>query len=157
MTQKFTNIDCFVPLTNNDSAGRQEQITVGNTTPPTQVTKSTLDIYTKLIEKQLDEALTKNFDSVKLLLSDGYTSKEDNGLFDKLLKDVSSVLDVENGYFSQKSSSLESQINSMNDRIERANTKITNYEARITKQFNSMDSTISALNSQLSSFMSYFG
>ena len=47
LTQKFTNIDCFVPLTNNDSAGRQEQITVGNTTPPTQVTKSTLDIYTK--------------------------------------------------------------------------------------------------------------
>ena len=124
---------------------------IGISASSADTTKLTID------EKQLDEALTKNFDSVKLLLSDGYTSKEDNGLFDKLLKDVSSVLDVENGYFSQKSSSLESQINSMNDRIERANTKITNYEARITKQFNSMDSTISALNSQLSSFMSYFG
>ena len=124
---------------------------IGISASSADTTKLTID------EKKLDEALTKNFDSVKLLLSDGYTSKEDNGLFDKLLKDVSSVLDVENGYFSQKSSSLESQINSMNDRIERANTKIANYEARITKQFNAMDSTISALNSQLSSFMSYFG
>ena len=124
---------------------------IGISASSSDTTKLTID------EKKLDEALTKNFDSVKLLLSDGYTSKVDNGLFDKLLADVSAVLDVENGYFSQKSTSIESQITSMNSRIERANTKIANYEARITKQFNAMDATISALSTQLSSFQSYFG
>ena len=124
---------------------------IGISTSSADTTKLTID------EKKLDEALTKNFDSVKLLLSDGYTSKTDNGLFDKLLADVTSVLDIQNGYFSQKSSSIDSQINSVNDRIERANTKISNYEARITKQFNNMDSTISSLSAQLSSFQSYFG
>ena len=108
-------------------------------------------------EKKLDEALSQNFDSVKLLLSDGYTNKTDNGLFDKLLADINSVLDVESGYFSQKSTSLQSQITTVNDRIERANTTLANYEARITKQFNAMDSTISALSAQLSAFQSYLG
>ncbi len=108
-------------------------------------------------EKKLDEALSQNFDSVKLLLSDGYTSKTDNGLFDKLLADINSVLDVESGYFSQKSTSLQSQITTVNDRIERANTTLANYEARITKQFNAMDSTISSLSAQLSAFQSYLG
>ena len=124
---------------------------IGISASSADTTKLTID------EKKLDEALTKNFDSVKLLLSDGYTSKTDNGLFDKLLADVSSVLDIENGYFSQKTTSIDSQIKSMNDRIERANTKIANYEARITKQFNAMDSTISALSAQLTTFQSYFG
>ena len=106
--------------------------------------------------KKLDEALSKNFDSVKYLLSDGYVDKTDNGLFDELLKDVTSVLDTEKGYFSTKSSGLDSQITSLNKRIESANTRITKYETRITKQFNAMDSTISKLSSQLSSFQSYF-
>ncbi len=106
---------------------------------------------------KLDEALSKNFDSVKNLLSDGYTSQDDNGLFDRLLTTVNNVLDVENGYFTNKASSLDVQISSMNSRIERANSRLSSYEARITKQFNRMDSMIASLNSQLSTFQSYLG
>ena len=124
---------------------------IGISASSSDTTKLSID------EKKLDEALSQNFDSVKLLLSDGYTSKTDNGLFDKLLADINSVLDVESGYFSQKSTSLQSQITTVNDRIERANTTLANYEARITKQFNAMDSTISALSAQLSAFQSYLG
>ena len=124
---------------------------IGISASSSDTTKLSID------EKKLDEALSQNFDSVKLLLSDGYTSKTDNGLFDKLLADINSVLDVESGYFSQKSTSLQSQITTVNDRIERANTTLANYEARITKQFNAMDSTISSLSAQLSAFQSYLG
>ena len=124
---------------------------IGISASSSDTTKLSID------EKKLDEALSQNFDSVKLLLSDGYTNKTDNGLFDKLLADINSVLDVESGYFSQKSTSLQSQITTVNDRIERANTTLANYEARITKQFNAMDSTISALSAQLSAFQSYLG
>ncbi len=104
---------------------------------------------------KLDKALSENFDSVKNLLSDGYTSDKDNGIFDNILATVSSVLDTERGYFVTQNESVQSQIKNMNNRIERANTRLNAYEIRIAKQFNKMDSTISALNSQLSTFQAY--
>ena len=106
---------------------------------------------------KLDKALNENFDSVKSLLSDGNISKEDNGLFDRLLNTVNSALDSTTGYFSQKEDSLSTQIKSMNTRIERANERINSYQARLLTQFNAMDATISALNAQLTTFSSYFG
>ncbi len=106
---------------------------------------------------KLDEALSKNLESVKLLLSDGYTSKDDNGIFDGLVNKINNILDTEKGYFTTQSESVQSLISSMNTRIERANERLLNYETRITNQFNKMDSTIATLNSQLSTFMSYIG
>ena len=106
---------------------------------------------------KLDEALSENLESVKLLLSDGYTSKDDNGLFDSLVSTVNNVLDAEKGYFTTQSESVQSLIKNMNTRIERANERLLSYETRITNQFNKMDSTIATLNSQLSTFMSYIG
>ena len=88
-------------------------------------------------------------------MSDGYTLKNDNGLFDNILTTVSSVLDSEKGYFVTQNESVQSQIDSMNNRIERANARLSAYEVRIAKQFNKMDSTISALSSQLSTFQAY--
>ena len=107
------------------------------------------------IKFKLDKALKEDFESVKNLLSDGYTAKEDNGIFDRVLKNINSILDFEKGYFTTIADSVKSQITSMNSRIERANTRLSNYEIRLTKQFNQMDSTIAALNSQLSTFSSY--
>lgn len=111
--------------------------------------------HLKIDSEKLDEALEKNFESVKALLSDGYTSKDDTGLFDELLSEVSSVLDIDKGYFATKSESVQSQIKNMNTRIERANNRLSSYEIRITNQFNKMDETIASLNSQLSTFSSY--
>ena len=124
---------------------------IGISTSKTDTTKLTID------DSKLDEALSENFESVKKLLSDGYVNKEDSGLFDKLLTQVSNVLNSTNGYFANAADSVESQIKNMNNRIERATTRLNKYEIRITNQFNKMDSTISALNGQLSTFASYFG
>ncbi len=123
---------------------------IGISTSSADITKLSID------EKKLDEALTKNLDSVKSLLSDGFNSKADNGIFDTLLSSVTSILDTDKGYFANKSNSLNDQIKSMNNRIERANTRLVNYETRLLAQFNRMDQTIASLNGQLSTFTSYF-
>jgi len=122
---------------------------IGISTSKTDATKLSID------DTKLSEALKNNFESVKSLLSDGYVSKTDNGVFDSLYNSVNAVLNVESGYFTNKTSSLESQISSMNSRIERANDRLTKYETRITTQFNKMDSVISSLTSQLSTFQAY--
>ncbi|MBQ4646137.1 MAG: flagellar filament capping protein FliD [Candidatus Gastranaerophilales bacterium] len=111
----------------------------------------------KIDSSKLDKALNENLDSVKKLLSDGYTSKEDNGLFDGMLNTINGVLDVERGYFATQTESVQAMIKSVNSRISRATDRLTNYETRIANQFNKMDSTIAALNSQLSTFTSYLG
>ena len=109
----------------------------------------------KLDTTKLDKALNENLDSVKKLLSDGYVEKADNGIFDSILVSIDSVLDTQSGYFKTQGESVQSQIKNMNNRIDRANTRLNAYEIRITNQFNKMDSTISALNSQLTTFQSY--
>lgn len=124
---------------------------IGISTSSSDSTKLSID------KTKLEKSLKENFDSVKSLLSDGYESKVDNGLFDRLLEKVNFALDKDNGYFTQKSNVISSQISSMNTRIERANTQLTKYQERITKQFNNMDSTIAALNAQLSKLTSILG
>ena len=122
---------------------------IGISSDKDNLSKLTID------SSKLDKALSENFDSVKNLLSDGYTSTNDNGLFDSLLTTVSSVLNTEKGYFVTQNESVQSQIKNMNNRIERANRRLSAYEIRIANQFNRMDSTISSLNSQLSTFQAY--
>lgn len=124
---------------------------IGISTSRDDATKLSID------STKLDKALNENFDSVKSLLSDGYNTKDDNGLFDRLLSTVNSSLDATNGYFSQKNDSISTQIKSMNTRLDRQNDKLTKYQARLYAQFSAMDSTIASLNSQLSTFASYFG
>ncbi|MBR3605658.1 MAG: flagellar filament capping protein FliD, partial [Candidatus Gastranaerophilales bacterium] len=122
---------------------------IGISTDKENLSKLTID------SSKLDKALNENFESVKSLLSDGYTAKDDNGIFDGILETVSSVLDTERGYFATQNESVQSQIKNMNTRIERANKRLSAYEIRIANQFNKMDSTISALNSQLTTFQAY--
>ena len=122
---------------------------IGITTDTNDLSKLKID------SSKLDKALNENLESVKLLLSDGYTSQEDNGLFDGMLKTINGVLDVERGYFKTQGDSVQTLIKSVNTRIDRANERLNAYELRITNQFNKMDSTISALNSQLTTFQSY--
>ncbi len=135
----------------DDNGGMYSMLSqIGISTSSADITKLSID------EKKLDEALSKNLDSVKTLLSDGFSSNADNGLFDTLLSSVTNILNTENGYFANKTNSLNDQIKNMNNRIERANTRLINYESRLLLQFNRMDQTIASLNGQLSTFTSYF-
>lgn len=141
-----------IALTSNSNDGKYSMLSqIGISSDKDNVNHLTID------SEKLDEALEKNFESVKSLISDGYTSKYDTGLFDELLSEVSAVLDIDKGYFTTKSESVQTQIKNMNTRIERANNRLSSYEIRITNQFNKMDQTIANLNSQLSTFSSYIG
>ena len=106
-------------------------------------------------DSKLTEVLEKDFESVKFLLSDGYVNENNNGIFDKLLKNVDGILDADRGYFTTKSESLDSQMKLLNSRIDRANTQLSKYEIRITDQFNRMDTVMSQLSTQLSTFQAY--
>lgn len=136
-------------ISNNEGAFKM-LAEIGISTSTSDITKLSID------DSKLTKALQNDFESVKYLLSDGYNAKEDSGIFDSLLSSVNSVLNTESGYFANMSESVQNQIKNMNSRIERANKRITSYETRITAQFNKMDATISALNSQLGTFSSYF-
>ena len=114
------------------------------------VTQLTLD------KSKLEKALNANPDSVKLMFSDGYTNDGDTGILDGLLRQVNNVLDTTSGYFSSKASSFETEIKTLNNRIDRANERLLSYQTSITNKFNRMDTLISNLNSQLSTFQSYF-
>ena len=141
-----------ITTSTSENAGKYSVLSqIGITTSSTDPTKLAID------DAKLDEALKGDFESVKLLLSDGYMSDENNGLFDKLVKNVNGILDYEKGYFSTKTESIDSQIKLVNSRIERANTQLTKYETRITEQFNRMDSLMSQLSTQLSTFQAYIG
>lgn len=122
---------------------------IGISTSSTDASKLSIN------DSKLTDALEHNFESVKLLLSDGYNDKTDSGIFDGLYNNVTAILDRENGYFSNKTNSLDSLIKSVNQRIEKANNRLTDYETKITKQFNQMDSVIASLSSQLTTFQAY--
>ncbi len=124
---------------------------IGISTTKDNTTELTFD------KEKFEEALSKDPEGVKLMLSDGATNKSDTGLFDNLLNRVNNILDLENGYFAIRSESFDSQVKSLNTRISRANDQLLKYQERLTKQFNRMDSLIASLNSQLSTFSSYLG
>lgn len=147
----LSNLRGLTSKLSNNSGDFSMLADIGISTSKTDITRLSID------EKKLDKVLAENFDSVKNLLSDGYVSKEDTGLFDGLLNNVNNILDVQNGYFTNKDTSLQSQIKSMNTKIERVNKSLASYETRLTKQFNAMDNTIAALTAQLSTFQSYIG
>ena len=106
--------------------------------------------------KKLKEALSENLYSVKQLLSDGYTSQTDNGIFDKMANVLTSVMDNQSGYFNTYTDSINNQISSLNRRIENANSRLSSYQINMTNKFNKMDSVMASLTAQLSTFHSYF-
>ena len=148
--QSIMNTVKSVTTTSSDNKGEYSLLSqIGITTSSVDPTQLTID------DKKLTEALENNFESVKYLLSDGYKEEADTGLFDKLLKNVDTILDADNGYFTTKSKSIDSQISLLNTRLDRANTQLTKYQTRITDQFNRMDSIMSQLSSQLTTFQAY--
>ena len=104
-------------------------------------------------EEAFDEAWAKDSQSVKNLISGGYTG-DDKGVFDQMLAKVESTLDPTSGMFVTKSDSVSRLISTQEDRITRAYESLDSYESQLTKQFQYMDEMISKLQQQYSSFLS---
>ena len=104
-------------------------------------------------EEAFDEAWAKDSNSVKNLISGGYTGDK-TGIFDQMLAKVESTLDPTVGMFTVKSESISRMISTQEDKITRAYESLDSYESQLTKKFQYMDEMISKLQQQYSSFLS---
>ena len=116
-----------------------------NTTDTSGVNKLQLD------ESKLKDALAKDPAAVKkLLVGDNKGNSTSGGVLNKLEDITEQALDVGHGYFANKASSYEKTIKSYDSSIEREQTKIDSYKARLQKQFNNMEQIISLMCSSYS-------
>ena len=107
------------------------------------------DTYTlSLDEEKLKKALTENPDSVKSLLAG------ENGILSMMESAVEQSLSATTGYFDVKTSTLDSDISRMEEKITKQNTNIETYRARLENQFYQMEMAIAQMQQNYSSFLS---
>lgn len=102
----------------------------------------------ELDEDKLLKALEENPDSVKNILTG------DNGVLTKMEDAVEQALAATTGFFDIKSSTLDSDIEKMQEKITKQNSKISTYKEQLEKKFNAMEQTIAAMQQNYSSFIS---
>ena len=138
-------------VSDNGSFGMLSQIGISTGDAGLDVSNSATTLV--FDEEAFDEAWAKDSNSVKNLISGGY-SGDKTGIFDQLLTKVSNTLDPTNGMFTVKSESISRLISNQEDRITRAYNSLDSYETQLTKKFQYMDEMISKLQQQYSSFIS---
>ncbi len=122
-------------------------------------TSNVSDVPTSLVfdKTKFEKAMAENPDEVKkLFINEDKNDASLNGVMTKLETLIDGYLDIENGYFTTKDESFDSQIKTLNESLTRKQNAVTAYEERLTKQFQSMDSYISNLQS-VSSYLSSIG
>lgn len=102
----------------------------------------------ELDEEKLLKALEENPDSVKSILTG------DNGVLTKMENAIEQSLTATTGFFDIKTSTYDSDIKKMQEKITKQTSKITTYRAQLEKKFNAMEQTIAAMQQNYSSFMS---
>ena len=138
-------------VSDNGAFGMLSQIGISTGEAGLDVSDSATTL--KFDEEAFDEAWARDSQSVKNLISGGYTG-DDTGIFDQMLAKVENALDPVNGMFTTKSDSVSRLISLQEDRITRAYESLDTYEAQLTKQFQYMDEMISKLQQQYASFLS---
>lgn len=93
------------------------------------------------------DAINQNKSDVKALLI-GNSEGTIEGVLEKIQSDLEMYLDIENGYFSTKDSSLNDSITSLNKSITAEEERLEQIRERLVQQYSNLDSTISNYNSQ---------
>ncbi len=138
-------------VSDNGSFGMLAQIGISTGDAGLDVSNSATTLV--FDEEAFDKAWAKDSNSVKNLISGGY-SGDKTGIFDQMLAKVENTLDPTNGMFAIKSESVSRLISTQEDRITRAYASLESYETQLTKKFQYMDEMISKLQQQYSSFIS---
>ena len=138
-------------VSDNGSFGMLSQIGISTGDAGLDVSNSATTLV--FDEEAFDEAWAKDSNSVKNLISGGYSGNK-TGIFDQMLAKVDNTLDPTNGMFAVKSESISRLISTQEDRITRAYSSLESYETQLTKKFQYMDEMISKLQQQYSSFIS---
>ena len=97
---------------------------------------------------------TANPAAVKALLIGDSTAAEGSaartGIMQQVQENLETALDYQNGYFTARKTSLNSEMTNLSDKITKKEDALEVYRERLTKQFNYMDQMIAQLNSQFS-------
>lgn len=105
-------------------------------------------------EDKFYEAFTANPAAVKALLIGDSTAAEGSaartGIMQQVQENLETALDYQNGYFTARKTSLNSEMTNLSDKITKKEDALEVYRERLTKQFNYMDQMIAQLNSQFS-------
>lgn len=104
---------------------------------------------------KLEEALKKDPDAVKKLLL-GDSATDTKGVLTKLEKSLNNALDEVSGFFTTKEKSFEKQIGRMEDKSDRLEKGLEDYQKQLEAKFYAMDQLISSLQKSASIFDSYF-
>ena len=101
----------------------------------------------KLDEEKLMKALEENPESVKSILTG------DGGVLSMMESAVEQSLKSVTGFFDIKTSTLDSNIKKMNERITKKNTSIETYKAQLEKKFSAMETMIAKMQQNYSPFL----
>lgn len=104
---------------------------------------------------KLIEALKTDPQAVKDLLI-GNSEKEITGVIQNVQDIVNDALDAEKGFFTNRETTITSQISNITARIETKNNQLLAYQERLQLQFQKMESQISKLQSQQSQMSAIF-
>lgn len=100
-----------------------------------------------LDEEKFLKALEENPDSVKSILTG------ENGVLSMMENAVEQSLKASVGYFDVKTSTLDSDISSMEEKITKQQTSVDNYQAQLENKFYKMELAISQMQQNYSSFL----
>ena len=96
------------------------------------------------------DAFEADQDAVKELLIGGVNN---TGIFTKVETLLESALQSATGYFSSADDAYQREINSLDDKIAKANEDVERYRARLEAKFNAMDMLIAQMQQQYSTFL----
>ena len=99
-------------------------------------------------ESKFLKALEENPESVKQLLAG------DNGIFSMMEDTVEQSLKASVGFFDVKTSTLDSDIKKMSEKITKQNKSIETYKAQLESKFQAMEKMIASMQQNYSSFLS---
>ena len=102
----------------------------------------------KLDEEKLMKALEENPESVKAILTG------DGGVLSMMEDSLEQSLKAVTGFFDIKTSTLDSNIKKVNEKITNKNSSIQTYQAQLEKKFSNMELMISKMQQNYSSFLS---
>ena len=151
LTSLKSTLRSYVNGANNTNGGVFKLLSeIGITTAKADSNNLSSDTNTlSFDEEKFMKALEENPDSVKSILAG------ENGIFNMIEDTVEQSLKAATGYFDIKTSTLDSNIKKVEEKIKKKNTNIDTYKAQLEKKFQNMESMITKMNQSYQSFLSY--
>lgn len=147
LTMLATTLRSSATSANSDTATYKMLANIGITTGAFSTDTSTDTSQLVVDTEKLTKALQENPDAVmKLLLGD--TTAGTTGVLTKVKTTVDSALDAEKGFFTTRKESFESQIDRVEEKIDRKTLALEKYQKQLETKFAIMDEFISKMQSQ---------